>query len=197
VKTTYGRVWPVFSGERGEYELLRGDRQSAAGRLRDAASTAGETLMPPEQVWDDRPPVPREKPCTGTASASPPAWTHAQYVRLAWSVERGTPVERGRRGAFDRRRGTLPAPLTSPVVRTRSRSGSGAAVPATPNRKTHLPSPTGPARPGIAAAQTERSPLLPGNRTGLGSLEAFGGLGCRGNACWISSRRSATWPCPA
>ncbi|NLU73545.1 glucan 1,4-alpha-glucosidase [Streptomyces sp. HNM0575] len=93
VKTTYGRVWPIFSGERGEYELLRGDRQSAAGRLRDIARTAGETLMLPEQVWDDRPPVPREQSGKGTASATPLAWTHAQYIRLAWSVSSGTPVE--------------------------------------------------------------------------------------------------------
>jgi glucoamylase len=93
VKTTYGRVWPIFSGERGEYELLRGDRQSAAGRLRDIAGTAGETLMLPEQVWDDRPPVPREQSGKGTRSATPLAWTHAQYIRLAWSVESGTPVE--------------------------------------------------------------------------------------------------------
>ncbi|OEV31073.1 glucan 1,4-alpha-glucosidase [Streptomyces nanshensis] len=93
VKTTHGRLWPIFSGERGEYELLCGARQSAAGRLRDMASTAGETLMLPEQVWDDRPPVPREQSGTGTASATPLAWTHAQYVRLARSLERGTPVE--------------------------------------------------------------------------------------------------------
>ena len=93
VKTTHGRLWPIFAGERGEYELLCGDRHSAAGRLRDMACTAGDTLMLPEQVWDDRAPAPRETPGTGTASATPLAWTHAQYLRLARSVERGTPVE--------------------------------------------------------------------------------------------------------
>jgi glucoamylase len=40
--------------------------------------------MLPEQVWDGR----------GTTSATPLAWTHAQYVRLAWSLDRGEPVER-------------------------------------------------------------------------------------------------------
>lgn len=93
IKTTYGRAWPIFSGERGEYELLCGDRHSAEGRLRDMAATAGETLMLPEQVWDDRPPVPEVLSGKGTASATPLAWTHAQYLRLAWSLERGTPVE--------------------------------------------------------------------------------------------------------
>jgi glucoamylase len=93
VKTTYGRAWPIFSGERGEYELLCGEGQSAAGRLRDIASTASDTLMLPEQVWDDRPPAPREQPGTGTASATPLLWTHAQYLRLARSLERGAPTE--------------------------------------------------------------------------------------------------------
>lgn len=93
VRTTHGRLWPIFCGERGEYELLCGDAHSAAGRLRDIAATAGETLMLPEQVWDDRPPVPRVRPGDGTASATPLAWTHAQFLRLARSVEAGTPVE--------------------------------------------------------------------------------------------------------
>ncbi|MEU7478724.1 glycoside hydrolase family 15 protein [Lentzea sp. NPDC042327] len=81
---TYGRLWPLLSGERGEYELLAGDKASAAKRLREVAATANSGLMLPEQVWDGR----------GTQSATPLAWTHAQYVRLAWSLDRGEPVER-------------------------------------------------------------------------------------------------------
>jgi glucoamylase len=50
--------------------------------------------MLPEQVWDNRPPAPRVRPGTGTTSATPLAWTHAQFVRLAWSIDAGTPVER-------------------------------------------------------------------------------------------------------
>jgi glucoamylase len=51
--------------------------------------------MLPEQVWDDFPPsgqagFPRGE---GTFSATPLAWTHAQYVRLAWSIEAKHPVE--------------------------------------------------------------------------------------------------------
>ncbi|MDX8030024.1 glycoside hydrolase family 15 protein [Lentzea sp. BCCO 10_0856] len=81
---TYGRLWPLLSGERGEYELLLNDKASAAKRLSQIAATANSGLMLPEQVWDGR----------GTTSATPLAWTHAQYVRLAWSLDRGTPVER-------------------------------------------------------------------------------------------------------
>ncbi len=93
VHRTYGRLWPLFCGERGEYELIGGDRRAAEGRLADMAATAGETLLMPEQVWDDRPPAGRVSPGTPSTSATPLAWTHAQYLRLARSVERGTPVE--------------------------------------------------------------------------------------------------------
>jgi glucoamylase len=50
--------------------------------------------MLPEQVWDNRPPAPDREPGTATTSATPLAWTHAQFVRLAWSVQQGSPVER-------------------------------------------------------------------------------------------------------
>jgi glucoamylase len=92
---TYGRLWPIFAGERGEYELLAGDAAAARERLRSIAATANSGLMLPEQVWDNRPPAPGgARPGTGTTSATPLAWTHAQYVRLAWSIDAGRPVER-------------------------------------------------------------------------------------------------------
>lgn len=94
VERTYGRLWPLLAGERGEYELLAGDTAGAARRLRDIAATAGEVHQLPEQVWDNRAPAPqRAKPGTPTASATPLAWTHAQYLRLAASLEHGRPIE--------------------------------------------------------------------------------------------------------
>jgi glucoamylase len=87
---TYGRLWPIFAGERGEYELLAGT--SADARLSTIAATANSGLMLPEQVWDNAAP-PGKTPGTGTTSATPLAWTHAQYVRLAWSIAAGHPVE--------------------------------------------------------------------------------------------------------
>ncbi|WP_028058132.1 hypothetical protein [Candidatus Solirubrobacter pratensis] len=66
-----------------------------------AATTAAASLrtgfgMLPEQVWDDRPPAGRTgfEPGTGTGSATPLGWTHAQLIRLAWSLDAGRPVER-------------------------------------------------------------------------------------------------------
>ena len=89
---TYGRLWPIFAGERGEYELLAGDQASARARLSTIAATANSGLMLPEQVWDNAAP-PGERPGTGTGSATPLVWTHAQYLRLARSVEEGHPIE--------------------------------------------------------------------------------------------------------
>ena len=92
-QATVGRIWPIFAGERGEYELLSGGQ--AAGRLSSMANTGNEGYMLPEQVWDDNPPSgqPGFPTGEGTFSATPLAWTHAQYVRLAWSVQEGRPVE--------------------------------------------------------------------------------------------------------
>jgi len=91
---TLGRVWPLLSGERGEYELLAGN--NAKPYLRTIAKTANDGLMLPEQVWDGRPPTGTrgQQAGEGTRSATPLAWTHAQYIRLAWSIDAGTPIER-------------------------------------------------------------------------------------------------------
>jgi glucoamylase len=88
-----GRLWPIFAGERGEYELLTGDARSARRRLQAIAATANSGRLLPEQVWDDQPP-PGERPGEPTYSATPLGWTHAQLVRLAWSIDAGRPVER-------------------------------------------------------------------------------------------------------
>jgi glucoamylase len=54
--------------------------------------------MLPEQVWDDHAPSgqPSFPPGEGTFSATPLGWTHAQFVRLAWSIDAGRLVERPR-----------------------------------------------------------------------------------------------------
>jgi glucoamylase len=87
-----GRLWPIFAGERGEYELLTGDARAARGRLRSIAATANSGRLLPEQVWDDQPP-PGYTPGTPDFSATPLGWTQAQLVRLAWSLDAGRPVE--------------------------------------------------------------------------------------------------------
>ncbi len=92
-QTTIGRAWPIFAGERGEYELLAG--ASAATRLSAMAAAANDGGLIPEQVWDQNPPSgqPGFSPGTPTTSATPLAWSHAQFIRLAVSIAAGRPVE--------------------------------------------------------------------------------------------------------
>jgi glucoamylase len=92
-QSTIGRIWPIFAGERGEYELAAG--RTAASRLAAMAATGNDGYLLPEQVWDTFPPSgsPGFAPGTGTFSATPLAWSHAQFVRLAWSISVGAPVE--------------------------------------------------------------------------------------------------------
>jgi glucoamylase len=91
---TWGRAWPLLTGERGEYELASG--RPATDHLRWMAGAASDGLMLPEQVWDGRPPSSGTAftPGKGTFSATPLAWSHAQFVRLARSIDAGAPVER-------------------------------------------------------------------------------------------------------
>ncbi|HEX9230379.1 MAG TPA: glycoside hydrolase family 15 protein [Jatrophihabitantaceae bacterium] len=92
---THGRGWPLLTGERGEYQLAAGataqNELDTIARSRDKSS-----WLLPEQVWDHQPPAgtgPDFQPGEPTFSATPLAWTHAQYIRLAWSIDSGAPVE--------------------------------------------------------------------------------------------------------
>ncbi|MEG0819034.1 MAG: glycoside hydrolase family 15 protein, partial [Brevundimonas sp.] len=106
-----GRVWPFFTGERGHYELARVLQAGTA----DAASLsairqtyvrgmerfANAGLLLPEQVWDGVgvPTAHGEAMGEGTNSATPLAWTHAEYLKLLRSLadkavwDRYAPVE--------------------------------------------------------------------------------------------------------
>ncbi len=90
---TLGRAWPLLTGERGEYEVTAG--RDGAPYLAAMAAATGPGDMLAEQVWDNRPPTGR--PCCrageGTRSATPLTWSHAGLVRLAWTIQRGTPVD--------------------------------------------------------------------------------------------------------
>jgi len=92
-RATLGRAWPIFAGERGEYELAAG--ASATANLAAMAGAANDGYLIPEQVWDNQPPSgqPGFPQGEGTLSATPLAWSHAQFVRLAWSIDAGHPVE--------------------------------------------------------------------------------------------------------
>ena len=89
-----GRLWTLLTGERGEYELALGDVAAARKRLDTLAGFANDGLMIPEQVWDRKEsPAPSFRFGAGTGSATPLAWSMAQFIRLAMSIERGRNVE--------------------------------------------------------------------------------------------------------
>jgi glucoamylase len=94
-RQTLGRGWPLLTGERGEYQLAY---HSSAQRYLDtmARSANADTGLLPEQVWDQRAPSGRGarfEPGEASFSAQPLAWTHAEFLRLAASIDAGAPVE--------------------------------------------------------------------------------------------------------
>jgi len=99
-----GRVWPFFTGERGHYALAAGVPTENIKDTYVAAMEffANEGLMLPEQVWDGvGANTPHKfKKGDGTNSATPLAWTHAEYIKLLRSIsdeavwDRYPPVEK-------------------------------------------------------------------------------------------------------
>jgi glucoamylase len=89
--TGIGRPWPLLAGERGHYCLAGGHTDQAEALLVVMEnSTAGQSRLLPEQVWDvaDIPAAEmfRGKP---TGSACPLVWAHSEYVKLRRSVRDG------------------------------------------------------------------------------------------------------------
>jgi len=97
-----GRVWPFFTGERGHYELAR--RGNSADTIDDLRATyvkgmelfANKGMMLPEQVWDGIGENGKYQYTRGegTNSATPLAWTHAEYVKLLRSLNDGAVWDR-------------------------------------------------------------------------------------------------------
>ncbi len=89
-----GRLWTLLTGERGEYELASGARLLARGRLDTMLAFANDGAMIPEQVWDQqKSPAARFRFGAGTGSATPLAWSMAQFIRLAINLDRGRNIE--------------------------------------------------------------------------------------------------------
>jgi glucoamylase len=89
-----GRLWTLLTSERGEYELALGDTLRVRKRLDTMMGFANQGLMIPEQVWD------RSEGSdsafrigSGTGSATPLAWSMAQFIRLALNLKSGRSVD--------------------------------------------------------------------------------------------------------
>jgi glucoamylase len=88
-----GRAWPLLTGERAHYEIVRG--RDPLALLQTMARTASAGGMLPEQVWDAAP-IERYGLKLGrpTGSAMPLAWTHAEYLKLVASRALKRPFDR-------------------------------------------------------------------------------------------------------
>jgi glucoamylase len=81
--TGKGRLWPLLTGERGHAALA--NKKDASSYLNTLAGFANQGLMLPEQVWDKNEGL--YDLGEGTGSATPLAWSHAEYIKLAHSIE--------------------------------------------------------------------------------------------------------------
>ncbi|MFB6244470.1 MAG: glycoside hydrolase family 15 protein, partial [Halobaculum sp.] len=94
-----GRLWPILSGERAEYELHTTDDATDPGvepenTLSAMSSFANSGRMIAEQVWDREVSTDYDwEYGEGTGSATPLAWSMAQFVRLAHGIDEGEPAE--------------------------------------------------------------------------------------------------------
>ncbi|MBQ4849743.1 glycoside hydrolase family 15 protein [Pseudoalteromonas sp. MMG012] len=92
-----GRVWPFFTGERGHYDIALAVQNNTFNTktadkikhtyVKGMELFANEGMMLPEQVWDNVGVNPHGyKFGEGTNSATPLAWTHAEYIKLVRSL---------------------------------------------------------------------------------------------------------------
>jgi glucoamylase len=132
-----GHLWPVLSGERGEYEVAAGDPSFARTLLQSMQNMQSGQGLEPEQAWED-PNVPATDdpsdptdPATDSigfvdgkaaGSASPLTWAQAQYARLALDLSAGrnleTPSIVTARYVTHGMPGGLPLTITAPTAGT-------------------------------------------------------------------------------
>ncbi len=88
--TGVGRGWPLFAGERGHYELALGNRSEAEALFATMSRQTSVGGLLPEQVWDAAD-IPERELFNGkpAGSAMPLAWAHAEYLKLARSLQDG------------------------------------------------------------------------------------------------------------
>ncbi len=88
--TGVGRGWPLMVGERGHYELARGDKDLGWKLLKTMCRQSNAAQFFPEQIWESAD-IPKLDLFNGhpSGSAMPLVWTHSEYVRLFRSLSQG------------------------------------------------------------------------------------------------------------
>ena len=84
-----GRLWPLLNGEHGRFYIEEANASSGAKKasLMEKANYFKQTFknfkndghLIPEQVFESN--------GNGTGGATPLAWSHAEYIKLLWSIE--------------------------------------------------------------------------------------------------------------
>jgi glucoamylase len=115
-----GHLWALLTGERGQYEIALANSKSerkiqnpkskiqnqeflplAKTRLDAMLAFSNDGLMIPEQIWE-KPEIPKKidygfipplKFGEGNGSATPLAWSMAQFIRLAMNLKAGRNLE--------------------------------------------------------------------------------------------------------
>ncbi|HUA70750.1 MAG TPA: glucodextranase DOMON-like domain-containing protein [Solirubrobacteraceae bacterium] len=126
-----GHLWPVLSGERGEYEVAAGDFPFANKLLTSMGNMTSGQGLEPEQAWEDPDLAPSPYGTDPTiasigftdgkaaGSASPLTWAQSQYARLVLALSTGrnleTPSIVSDRYVRHGMPGSLPVTVTSPT----------------------------------------------------------------------------------
>jgi glucoamylase len=88
--TGIGRLWPLLTGERAHHALAQGQREQATALCRALEKFASDEGLLPEQCWDaDDLPALELQRARPSGSAMPLVWAHAEYLKLARSLQEG------------------------------------------------------------------------------------------------------------
>jgi glucoamylase len=125
-----GHLWPVLSGERGQWEVSRGDVSGALGRLQTMMNMSSGVGLIPEQAWElpDLPASPFGTDPTQASigfqngkpagSASALTWSAGQFVRLTLDLAAGRQLDTPSYTTdryVRRQQGETPLTVTSPA----------------------------------------------------------------------------------
>jgi glucoamylase len=132
--TGTGHLWPVLSGERGEFDVADGNASAATALLTAMRQMTSGQGLEPEQVWED-PDLQASPygtdPSTASigfqdgspaGSASPLTWAQGQYARLALDISAGRDLETP--AIVSQRYVTFGMPPQLPLAITSPQSGS-------------------------------------------------------------------------
>jgi glucoamylase len=165
-----GHLWPVLAGERGQWELDRGDAGAAIERLEAMHGTASGVGLIPEQAWEvadlARSPFGTDPTIASigfqngkaAGSASALTWSAGQFVRLMRDVSAGRVLDRPHyttRRYVRNHQGETPLTVTAPA--DESEVGSSVDVTGTTapgNRITIAATNVDPGPPGTTLTET-------------------------------------------